>query len=185
MNAVSICRFERLDSTNEEAKRLARQKNYKECVIIAEQQTQGKGSHGRAWYSQSDGGLYYSLLLKPRHISQDQLSGYPLQVAQHISDLLNTDYQIPITIKPPNDLLLNHKKVGGILIESRSGSTPDSLRYMVIGIGININQAYFPEHLEPIATSLFQFSHKKYDKNELITKITATLINFFNMNILQ
>lgn len=140
-------------------------------VWIADQQTAGRGRGGHTWHSAPNDGLYLSALVTP---------AIPLPSAMRLSLLTALAAQAAITeiagfpipgdapaspapaavidIRWPNDLLLNTRKVGGILIESAAApatsTRPPLLRYAVIGVGINCNQLTFPPDLDPIATSL-------------------------------
>ena len=125
--------FETLDSTNNHAKHIA-QDATDGTVIVAGIQTKGKGRSENTWSSET-GGLYLSVILKPRRPPQRTLP-LTLITALAVSETLDT-YGIPSTIKWPNDVLVNEKKIAGILVESSSSGA--ELNYLIIGVGININ----------------------------------------------
>jgi BirA family transcriptional regulator, biotin operon repressor / biotin---[acetyl-CoA-carboxylase] ligase len=132
-------------------------------VWIADEQTAGRGRGSHTWHSTPGDGLYMTALVSP-------LTAIPMQSALRLSlevaivvqaAIASTfDFRIPsqIDIRWPNDLLLNGKKCGGILIDTASNPAtfagPATLRYAIVGIGINVNHTTFPPDLDPIATSL-------------------------------
>jgi len=130
-------------------------------VWIAGEQTAGRGRGNHTWHSPAGDGLYLSVLIAPPIPMQSALSlSFTTAIAVQSAIASVFGFRIPdqIDIRWPNDLLLNGKKVGGILIDTASNpatpSQPATLRYAIIGIGINLNQTSFPPELEPIATSL-------------------------------
>jgi BirA family biotin operon repressor/biotin-[acetyl-CoA-carboxylase] ligase len=130
-------------------------------VWIADQQTAGRGRGAHTWHSPAGSGLYMTALISPAIPMQSAL-GLSLRVAIAVQSAIASTFgfRIPaeIDIRWPNDLLLNGRKVGGILIDTASrpatGSQPAMLRYAILGIGINVNHTDFPPDLDPIATSL-------------------------------
>lgn len=141
--------FETLDSTNTTAKILAEQNADEGTVVLAEQQLAGKGRMGRHWVSPYGMGLYFSIIIRPK-IPVNQASQLTLVIAAVIAQLLNNKYNIPAKIKWPNDILVNGKKVCGILVEMSSDI--DRINYAVIGIGINVNNNL--DSLSMITTNL-------------------------------
>lgn len=146
--------YDLLDSTNEEAKRLAGGGASHGAVIWAKRQTAGRGRMGREWVS-AEGNLFVSILLAPDCSLEtcSQLSFVAaVAVAETLSGIVGADTDI--ACKWPNDVLLNGKKVGGILLESFT--MPNALgiekRWVVVGVGINVDS--FPEHVMFPATCL-------------------------------
>jgi BirA family biotin operon repressor/biotin-[acetyl-CoA-carboxylase] ligase len=144
--------FEEIDSTSEEAKRLARSEIAGEFVVVARSQTAGRGRYGKDWDSPY-GNLYVSILLKPE-ISIDKIHEFVFvscvalgEALKYIFPLDNMD----IKYKWPNDIYLNGKKLAGILLESSLNASKNSPDWVVIGVGLNINS--FPD-LNNKATSL-------------------------------
>jgi BirA family biotin operon repressor/biotin-[acetyl-CoA-carboxylase] ligase len=128
--------YETIGSTNDEAKRLARDGEPEGLVICAERQTAGRGRRGRAWFSPL-GNLYASMLLRPRCRAAEAVQlGFvaALSVADAAAELAPT---IGVRCKWPNDVLANGKKIAGILLETEmaSGEMPD---FIVLGIGANL-----------------------------------------------
>ena len=134
-------------------------------VWVADEQTEGRGRGGHAWHSTPGDGLYLSALITPIVPTEDALhlsmiTAIAVQAA--ISSVFGFRSREQIDIRWPNDLILNWRKVGGILIETSAGpATSHSsttglsmLRFAVLGIGINLNHAEFPPELDGIATSI-------------------------------
>jgi BirA family biotin operon repressor/biotin-[acetyl-CoA-carboxylase] ligase len=130
-------------------------------VWIADQQTAGRGRAGHTWHSAPGDGLYMTALISPPIPMQSALQ-LSLRVAIAVESAIASTYgfRIPaeIDIRWPNDLLLNGRKVGGILIDTASNpatlTEPATLRHAILGIGINVNHTTFPPELEAIATSI-------------------------------
>ncbi len=147
-------------STNDVALKAA-QKGARSGVWIADQQLAGRGRGRHLWHSPAGSGLYMTALIAPRIPMQSALSlSLRVAIAVQSAIVTVTGFQRPaqIDIRWPNDLMLNGKKCGGILIDTASNpatpSGPATLRYAIVGIGINVNHTAFPPELEPIATSL-------------------------------
>lgn len=142
--------FDSLDSTNEEAKRLARAGGGHGAVIWAKKQSEGKGRMGRGWLS-AEGNLFVSVLLCPQKpISELAQLSFVAAVAarESVAPLLADD---ELQVKWPNDILLSGRKLGGVLLESFRTESSD-LPWVVVGIGINIDS--YPPRTEFPATCL-------------------------------
>lgn len=144
--------FTEVDSTQDIAKKLAAQGEVEGTLVIAENQLQGRGRMGRHW-SSSEGGIYLSLILRP-NIKPAQALWFPLITGVAVAEAAQRLAGVQAKLKWPNDIVIGGKKAGGILIEM--SAEIDRLDYVVIGIGINVNngKADFPQELEDIATSL-------------------------------
>lgn len=147
------CQFyQRIDSTQNEMWRLLETKKVPNgFLIMADIQTAGKGTHGRIWYTDEKDNIAFSFLIKP-NCQIKKLEGITTEIAECIIHLFQKEYQIPLTIKKPNDLMILDKKVGGILTESKVYS--GIAKYLVIGIGINTSKMHFSEDIEKTATSI-------------------------------
>ncbi len=141
-----------VDSTNEEIKRLARQGAENGLVVAAEEQTAGKGRFSRTWSSEGNGGLYFSLLLRPE-LTPAEISSITLTAGYAVCLAIREYISLPAAIKWPNDVIIGRKKVCGMLTEMAAQS--DKIDYIIIGIGVNVNNASFPEVIAKKATSLF------------------------------
>jgi len=146
--------LECVDSTNAEAKRLAEAGASDLTVVWAKRQTSGRGRRGRAWISQ-DGNLYCSLVLRPAEPLADvsQLSFVAANaVADTVSQALPKSARV--TVKWPNDVLVDGKKIAGILMEGETVPGTDRFAWLVVGIGVNV-AAHPPESATKMpATSL-------------------------------
>ena len=140
-----------------------------DCTIfICNKQTSGRGRHGKSWVSDCDGSIAMSILIKPDLLPEKAqiltlIAG--LSVKNALCELFGAD----IYIKWPNDLVLNKKKICGILCEI--SAQVNLLNYCICGIGINLNNASFPDEIKSIATSLFSETGKKLLKETVISKI--------------
>ena len=163
--------FTSTDSTNHQAHILAAQGAANGSVVLTEEQTGGKGRRGRSWFSPKGGGLWMSILLYPRGQSPEKFSPFTAAAAVMIAKALNRFSKQPITVKWPNDLLVEGKKVGGILTEMNMNS--NEVNYIILGLGININQASqdFPPELQETATSLHASSGYYYNRQLLCCSI--------------
>ncbi|AWK51162.1 biotin--[acetyl-CoA-carboxylase] ligase [Clostridium beijerinckii] len=168
----NIIHFDEIDSTNIKAKELA-QKNIEDgSIIIAEKQTLGGGRFNRKWVSPS-GGLWFTLVLRPT-IPPNEAPKITQIAAASIYKTLR-DFNINTTIKWPNDILLNDKKLCGILAEMKCDM--DSVHYLVLGIGMNINIDDFDEDIKSIATSLKIQCTKQFERSEIL----ARFLNHFEI----
>jgi BirA family transcriptional regulator, biotin operon repressor / biotin---[acetyl-CoA-carboxylase] ligase len=143
------------DSTNKETRRLAEKGLPGFSCIAAEEQSEGRGRLGRNWFSPPGSGLWFSILLKPNTLTPTEAAPITLVTAAVISDYFNQTLNLPVAVKWPNDLLINEKKMGGILTELKG--EPDHIDYLIIGIGLNVsqNKEDFPPGLRDKATSIF------------------------------
>ncbi|MFA9556177.1 biotin--[acetyl-CoA-carboxylase] ligase [Evansella sp. AB-rgal1] len=157
-----------VDSTQTIANKLINEGIQSGTIVVANEQTGGKGRLGRSWHSPENTGVWMSLILQPeieiRHAPQLTLV-MAVAVVRAITNVTNLEGKI----KWPNDILLNGKKVSGILTEMQAD--PDRIKSVVIGIGLNVNQQEFPEELSEIATSLSIESRKLYNRTEMIVQI--------------
>ena len=143
--------FETLDSTNNLAKELAGRGAPEGSLVVAETQTRGRGRLDREWDSPPGLGLYVSLVLRPA-LPPMELPQITLMSAVAVVRAVRRVAGVAPGIKWPNDLLLNGKKLGGILTEMETES--DRIRHVVVGLGLNVNNPGFPPDLAATATSL-------------------------------
>ena len=143
-------------------------------VIIANKQTAGIGTHGRTWYTGSGDNIAMSMLFKPE-CDLSSLNNITVDVAQSIKKTIRNLYNIGLNIKYPNDLLLNGKKICGILTEINTIS--GKINYLIISLGFNVNEICFDEETIKIATSLKKEYNKNFDRKEIILKIIQNINN--------
>jgi BirA family biotin operon repressor/biotin-[acetyl-CoA-carboxylase] ligase len=163
-----VVHFFRTDSTNRVAFELAHGGEEEGTVVIAEEQTAGRGRAGRAWHSERASGIYLTVILRPR-IAPVQaplltmMAGITARAAVAAVTGLNVD------LKWPNDLLIGGRKVGGILTEMHA--EPTLVKFVIVGIGLNVNQEKFPGELAGIATSLRAESGKVQSRMEVLLRL--------------
>ncbi len=165
----SIKYFPKLDSTNTKAWELISENAKNGTVVITDNQTSGRGRQANKWMSISGKSLTFSIILYP-NVLPNQINLYSLIAGLAITDCL-IEYNIHAKLKWPNDILINSKKVGGILCESKiSGGV---IKSMVIGIGLNVNEniAELPEELRDNATSLMIESGTQYQLEVVLANI--------------
>lgn len=161
--------FKAIDSTNEFAKQLAKKGAVEGSVVIAETQEKGRGRLGRAWLSPF-GGVWLSLLLRPK-ITLKEAVTLTLMASVVTAKTFRKLYKLNAKIKWPNDILINERKVCGILTES--GADNNVVSWAVVGIGINanINLEEFPSAIQKSATSLKEELKKPVSRIKLIRNL--------------
>jgi BirA family biotin operon repressor/biotin-[acetyl-CoA-carboxylase] ligase len=167
-----------LASTNSEALRLAQAGATHGTVVVAEHQSAGRGRRARQWYSPPGANIYCSVVVRGIGSSRtlsEWLSWVPLVSALAAAEAVHTTTSLSLSLKWPNDLLFQERKVGGILCESThiSADTP----IIVIGIGLNVNMTEdsFPEDLRQTATSLSAASRSSINRVRLLTQLLLEL----------
>ncbi len=166
-----IIAYASLASTNDEAKRLAHEGLSGGTVIVADLQTQGRGTQGRTWWARKGEALLFSVILYPPKDQIDILVTLATTaICETLRDFLPAD---SIAIKSPNDVILNDKKVAGVLVESAICGT--FLEYAIIGIGLNVNVRQFPRELANSATSMYRESGLVWDRQKVLVALLAYL----------
>lgn len=132
-------------------------------VVVAEEQTGGIGRHGHSWHSPGEG-LYMSIILRQSDATPILTMALGLAVQRAVDDVAG----VSCDIRWPNDLLLNEKKIAGIIVRAAEQNAA-----LIAGIGVNVNQSGFPDYLQPIATSLRIETGHQTDKNLLLERIAA------------
>ncbi len=163
-----IYHFPCLSSTQDKAKEVA-ETELEGCVVISDRQTAGRGSKGRCWLSPS-GGVYLSVILKP-DIHLREISKITLLSAVSLSETVEKMAFVRTSLKWPNDILINNKKVGGILCES--AICGEVFHFIVVGIGVNLNnkiEDISPSLLYP-ATSILEEARKKISRKKFIEEV--------------
>lgn len=166
--------LDEIDSTNLEAKRHQDEMESNGMVFLAELQNQGRGRLGRSWSSPKETGIWMSILLKPK-FPAETASQVTIIAALATVDAIREVTNLNCQIKWPNDLVLNGKKVCGILTEM--GVCEKQIQYLVAGIGINVNTDAFPEEIKSVASSLRIEGGQVYERE----KIVAQLLNRFEV----
>ena len=153
---LEVYTYESVTSTNDLAKEFAQKNPNKEAVIIASEQTAGRGRRGRAFFSPGKTGLYMSIVLRPA-FSPELVSLLTPCAALCVADAIEQVSSKSTEIKWINDVYIKGKKVSGILCESSFTSGMNPLEYVIIGIGINLSTPIlgFPSEIKNIATSVY------------------------------
>ncbi len=174
----NIIHFDELNSTNTYAKSIASDLDKEGQVVITEKQLSGRGRLGRQWVSQNNKGIWMSIILKPK-INIEDISKIT-QVAAAAINLGLSSHGVKTEIKWPNDIIINNKKICGILVEmnsekniSTNTSEDSKINYVVVGIGINVNNDIedFPEELRETATSIKIETNKEFKRNILVAEV--------------
>jgi BirA family transcriptional regulator, biotin operon repressor / biotin---[acetyl-CoA-carboxylase] ligase len=177
MLTPQVLRFESLPSTNLEAARQASEGAPEGLCIIAGEQTAGRGRLERQWVSPKGAGLYFSIVLRPQ-FEQSLWPLLTLMAAVAVRDALLDAYALETDIKWPNDLLVNDRKLCGILaeaVDTRIG------RAVVLGIGINLKHGSFPAELQEVATSIESAIGRSADLKVIIGPLVDSLVRYYHM----
>ncbi len=177
MFAKRIYHFFKVDSTNSVALRLGHEGEPHGAVIVAEEQTAGRGRVGRSWHSEKTNGIYVTTLLRPA-IGPTQAPLITLLAGLAARDAVVEQAGVIPDLRWPNDLLLNGKKFCGILTEMHA--EPDHIQFVIVGIGLNVNHPHMPTELEPIATSLRMETGRVHSRLELLAKLLRCLDRYYN-----
>ena len=173
----TILRFDSVGSTNTEALNQARQGADEGLCLVARSQTAGRGRHGREWISETDAGLYFSIVLRPQ-IENKFLPLITLMTAVAVSDTLAELYGLETDIKWANDVHVSGKKICGILAEMTETNRGLAI---IVGIGINLKSSNFPLELREIATSIEQEIDRTPDVEILLQTLTRNLAEFYQL----
>lgn len=168
--------FPSIDSTNTKASQLAEEGYPTGTLVVAERQESGKGRRGRNWASPEGNGIFMTLILKPE-INPNNASMLTLVAALAVSKAITKCTGRPAGIKWPNDIVMNGKKVCGILTEMSAQF--DYVNHIVIGIGINVHNESFPEELSHMATSLYLESKEHFNRAALIEEILEQFEDYY------
>ena len=175
--ARRIFHFFKIDSTNSVAMQLGEAGEAHGAVVLAEEQTAGRGRAGRSWTSEKSAGIYCSILLRPP-IPPAHAPLLTLVAGLAARDAAAEDLDALPDIRWPNDLLVSGRKFCGILTEMHA--EPDRIHYAVIGIGINVNQSKMPADLARIATSLRIETGKAHSRFELLIRLLQHFDRYYN-----
>jgi BirA family transcriptional regulator, biotin operon repressor / biotin---[acetyl-CoA-carboxylase] ligase len=170
-----ILRYESLPSTNNEVARLAAQGEEEGLVVVADEQTAGRGRLQRKWVSPKGAGIYFSILLKPG-IPQESWPLVNFMGVLAVSDSLLEAAGLKTDIKWPNDLLASERKICGILAEV---TETNSGRAVVLGIGINLTREAFPEELSAIAISVAEATGRRVEREAILAALVQSLSRWY------
>ena len=175
---TEICYFDVTDSTNTQAKSLGEGDAPNGTLVVAGKQESGRGRRGRSFESPAGTGIFMTLLLRPE-IEPQNASMLTLVSALAVAKGIEHMVDLPVQIKWPNDIVINGKKVCGILTEM--SAQMDYVNYIVIGIGINVGNEEFPEEIKDVATSIYLESGKHINRAMLIEKIWEVFEDYYEL----
>ena len=169
-----VC-YDEVGSTNTVLRKLAEEGAVSGTLVTAESQTSGRGRRGRTWVSPSGTNIYMSLLIKPDY-ELEKSRMLTLIMALSVAQAVTKSTGLKAKIKWPNDIVVNNKKVTGILTEMILNK--EAGPFVIIGTGINVNIEEFPDEIKDMATSLKNESGKDENREEII----ALILSFFEDN---
>jgi BirA family transcriptional regulator, biotin operon repressor / biotin---[acetyl-CoA-carboxylase] ligase len=172
-----IYHFFKVDSTNRVALELGHAGEPEGAVVLAEEQTAGRGRAGRAWHSERAAGIYVTVLLRPK-LAPVQAPLLTMMAGLSAHAAIQAQTGLSVDLKWPNDLLFGRKKAGGILTEMHA--EPGQVRFVIVGIGLNVNQERFPSELASIATSLRAETEKPVSRLELLVRLLREFESDYN-----
>ena len=170
--------YPEIGSTNDEAFRLGGCGSPEGTAVIADSQTKGKGRLQRVWHSPPGSNIYTSILFRPT-FAPDQATQISIAAGVAVAEIISEYYPGHVQLKWPNDVLLNKKKVCGILAQMKTSAR--DIDFVVLGMGINVNIGYnqLPADIRTIATSLAIETGREIDRMELIISLYANIAKWY------
>ncbi len=162
-----IYHFFKTDSTNRVALELGHAGEPEGAVVLAEEQTAGRGRAGHSWHSERAAGIYATILLRPR-LAPVQAPLLTMMAGLSARAAVEAATGLSVDLKWPNDLMIQGKKVGGILTEMHA--EPSQVRFVIVGIGLNVNQERFPSDLTGTSTSLRMETGRSQSRLEVLVQ---------------
>src|SRR5579864_7257295 len=172
-----IHHFFKTDSTNSVAMRLGELGEPHGTLVIAEEQTAGRGRGGHTWHSEKTNGIYMTVLLRPP-ISPQHAPLITLVAGLAVRDAILEQTGVAPDLRWPNDVLFGRKKFCGILTEMNAEQ--DQIHFVAVGIGINVNHERIPEELTAIATSLRIETKHAQSRVEIVARLLRHLDSYYN-----
>lgn len=176
--AKEVLYFDTIDSTNIKAQELAEKGYQSGTLVVADKQESGKGRRGRSWVSPSGTGIFMTLMIKP-DINPNNASMLTLVAALAVAKAITSVTGEEALIKWPNDIVVNGKKVCGILTEMNAQF--DYINHIVVGIGINVHNESFPEEISQMASSLMiEAGGKRFHRAQIIAETMAYFEQYYD-----
>ena len=176
--AKEVLYFDTIDSTNTKAQELAEKGYPSGTLVVADKQESGKGRRGRSWVSPSGTGIFMTLMIKP-DINPNNASMLTLVAALAVAKAITSVTGEEALIKWPNDIVVNGKKVCGILTEMNAQF--DYINHIVVGIGINVHNESFPEEISQMASSLtIEAGGKRFHRAQIIAETMAYFEQYYD-----
>lgn len=175
--AKEVLYFDTIDSTNTKAQELAEKGYPSGTLVVADKQESGKGRRGRSWVSPSGTGIFMTLMIKP-DINPNNASMLTLVAALAVAKAITSVTGEEALIKWPNDIVVNSKKVCGILTEMNAQF--DYINHIVVGIGINVHNESFPEEISQMASSLMiEAGGKRFHRAQIIAETMSYFEQYY------
>lgn len=176
--AKEVLYFDTIDSTNTKAQELAEKGYPSGTLVVADKQESGKGRRGRSWVSPSGTGIFMTLMIKP-DINPNNASMLTLVAALAVAKAITSVTGEKAMIKWPNDIVVNGKKVCGILTEMNAQF--DYINHIVVGIGINVHNESFPEEISQMASSLMiEAGGKRFHRAQIIAETMSYFEQYYD-----
>lgn len=176
--AKEVLYFDTIDSTNTKAQELAEKGYPSGTLVVADKQESGKGRRGRSWVSPSGTGIFMTLMIKP-DINPNNASMLTLVAALAVAKAITSVTGEEAMIKWPNDIVVNSKKVCGILTEMNAQF--DYINNIVVGIGINVHNESFPEEISQMASSLMiEAGGKRFHRAQIIAETMSYFEQYYD-----
>ncbi len=176
--AKEVLYFDTIDSTNTKAQELAEKGYPSGTLVVADKQESGKGRRGRSWVSPSGTGIFMTLMIKP-DINPNNASMLTLVAALAVAKAITSVTGEEAMIKWPNDIVINGKKVCGILTEMNAQF--DYINHIVVGIGINVHNESFPEEISQMASSLMiEAGGKRFHRAQIIAETMSYFEQYYD-----
>ena len=176
--AKEVLYFDTIDSTNTKAQELAEKGYPSGTLVVADKQESGKGRRGRSWVSPSGTGIFMTLMIKP-DINPNNASMLTLVAALSVAKAITSVTGEEAMIKWPNDIVVNGKKVCGILTEMNAQF--DYINHIVVGIGINVHNESFPEEISQMASSLMiEAEGKRFHRAQIIAETMSYFEQYYD-----
>jgi BirA family biotin operon repressor/biotin-[acetyl-CoA-carboxylase] ligase len=147
-------------------------------LAVADRQVSGRGRRGRVWETPSGTSIAMSILLRPQ-IQPDRASMLTIVAAMAVADAVKKVSKLPVKIKWPNDIVINGKKLCGILTEMSVELS--AINYVVVGIGINVNNTAFPEEIAQTATSMYLEQKSYVNRSRVIATVTDAFERYYEI----
>lgn len=171
-------------STNQYAMQKAAENTPDGSLVIAVRQSSGRATKGKKWFS-SPRGITFSVILRPSNLSLDKLTYIKYMGMLAVQDTLKKVANLEVTLQQPNDITINHKKMGGILIET--ALIANEIDWVVMGIGCNLNAEIeeFPAEIHPIVTSVYNETKHSVARNLFYQEIIQRLDDYYDLILHQ
>lgn len=173
----SLFYYPELESTNSHAKTIGKVNALHGSLVLTDYQTKGRGQYNRQWETNPEENLTFSLIFEPKN--EQRLTILTLSCALAIAEVCGEQIDSKLSIKWPNDVLFNGKKLAGLLTEAIfNGNITERV---IVGIGININQSIFESSLKDSAISLSAITEKEYSREQLLARILTRIEYYYRL----